>query len=211
MFLLLIASAVVYFVLGDVRESLVLSLSVVIIFAITIFQKRKTERALDPLRDLSSPRALVLRDGQEQRVAGRDRYCVDCLGRFAPGPRERCHGKNVDLCEFGSRPIRLDYRQSLLVAKSLANTALEQYGVLLRDGGCERLFGRGALRAVFAQRFSLRVVIFAGAGFCNGRGIRNADFARRHQALLGSIPKAAANFIWPVVVTIPGNLRGRLP
>ncbi|HLN82092.1 MAG TPA: hypothetical protein VK355_00655, partial [Candidatus Binatia bacterium] len=87
MFLLLIASAVVYFVLGDVRESLVLSLSVVIIFAITIFQKRKTERALDPLRDLSSPRALVLRDGQEQRVAGRDRYCVDCLGRCAAGPR----------------------------------------------------------------------------------------------------------------------------
>ena len=86
MFLLLIASAVVYFVLGDVRESLVLSLSVVIIFAITIFQKRKTERALDPLRDLSSPRALVLRDGQEQRVGGRDRYSVDCLGRFAPGP-----------------------------------------------------------------------------------------------------------------------------
>ena len=42
MFLLLIASAVVYFVLGDVRESLVLSQSKVIIFAITIFKKRKT-------------------------------------------------------------------------------------------------------------------------------------------------------------------------
>lgn len=68
MFLLLIASAVFYFVLGDVRESLVLSLSVVIIFAITIFQERKTERALDALRDLSSPRALVLRDGQEGRL-----------------------------------------------------------------------------------------------------------------------------------------------
>jgi len=57
MFLLLIASAVVYFLLGDVRESLVLSLSVIIIFAITTFQERKTERALDALRDLSSPRA----------------------------------------------------------------------------------------------------------------------------------------------------------
>jgi P-type Ca2+ transporter type 2C len=56
MFLLLIASAVVYFLLGDVRESLVLSLSVIIIFAITTFQERKTERALDALRDLSSPR-----------------------------------------------------------------------------------------------------------------------------------------------------------
>jgi len=184
MFLLLIASAVVYFVLGDVRESSVLSLSVVIIFAITIFQERKTERALDALRDLSSPRALVLRDGQEQRVGGRDRYSVDCLGRFAPGPRERCHGKNVDLYEFGSRPIRLDYRQSLLVAKSLANTALEQYGVLLGNGGCDGAFSRDSVPAVFARYFSLRVIIAGGSGLRDRCGIRNAGFAGDHQALL---------------------------
>lgn len=91
MFLLLIASAVVYFVLGDVRESLVLSLSMVIIFAITIFQKRKTERALDALRDLSSPRALVLRD-ESRRTRCRDGTVsvLIVLGRCAPGPRERC-------------------------------------------------------------------------------------------------------------------------
>jgi len=195
MFLLLIASAIVYFILGDVRESLVLSLSVIIIFTITIFQERKTERALDALRDLSSPRALVLRDGQEQRVGGRDRYCVDCFGRCAPGSRERCHGKNVDLYEFGSRPIRLDYRQSLLVQKYFANTALAQRSLSPGHGRCDVIFNGGSLRAVFAQRFPLHVVIFAGAGFCNCRGIRNADFACRHQALLGSIPRTAARFI----------------
>jgi Ca2+-transporting ATPase len=35
-------------------------------------QQRRTERALAALRDLSSPRALVVRDGREQRIAGRD-------------------------------------------------------------------------------------------------------------------------------------------
>ena len=170
MFLLLIASAVVYFVLGDVRESLVLSLSVVIIFAITIFQERKTERALDALRDLSSPRALVLRDGQEQRVAGRDRYCVDCLGRFAPGPRERCHGKNVDLYEFGSRPIRLDYRQSLLVAKSLANTALEQYGVLLGMAGARPFWPRFFTCRFCAVFFASRHYLWQDLGFAMAAG-----------------------------------------
>jgi P-type Ca2+ transporter type 2C len=72
MFLLLIASVAIYLGLGDLREALVLSLSLFVIFGITIFQERKTERALEALRDLSSPRALVIRDGEQQRIAGRE-------------------------------------------------------------------------------------------------------------------------------------------
>ncbi|HYT55325.1 MAG TPA: cation-translocating P-type ATPase, partial [Verrucomicrobiae bacterium] len=62
----------IYLGLGDLREALVLSLSLFVIFGITIFQERKTERALEALRDLSSPRALVIRDGEQQRIAGRE-------------------------------------------------------------------------------------------------------------------------------------------
>ena len=72
MFLLLIVSVAIYLGLGDLREALVLSLSLFVIFGITIFQERKTERALEALRDLSSPRALVIRDGEQQRIAGRE-------------------------------------------------------------------------------------------------------------------------------------------
>src|SRR6266545_7577727 len=72
MFLLLIVSVAIYLALGDLREALVLSLSLFVIFGITIFQERKTERALEALRDLSSPRALVIRDGEQQRIAGRE-------------------------------------------------------------------------------------------------------------------------------------------
>src|SRR5688572_1367896 len=72
MFLLLIAAAAIYVVLGDVREALILASSIVIIIAVTIVQQRRTERVLGALRDLSSPRALVVRDGVEQRIAGRD-------------------------------------------------------------------------------------------------------------------------------------------
>ena len=59
MFLLLIASVTIYLTLGDLREAIVLALSLLIILGITIFQERKTERALEALRDLSSP---ALRD-----------------------------------------------------------------------------------------------------------------------------------------------------
>ena len=72
MFLLLIAGVTIYLALGDLREALILALSLCVILGITIFQERKTERALDALRDLSSPRALVIRDGVEQRIAGRE-------------------------------------------------------------------------------------------------------------------------------------------
>ena len=62
MFLLLIGGAGIYLLLGDLREALVLLASVLVVMTITVSQERKSERALDALRDLSSPRAQVVRD-----------------------------------------------------------------------------------------------------------------------------------------------------
>jgi Ca2+-transporting ATPase len=72
MFLMLIACGVLYLFLGDQEEALMLMGFVVVIIGITFYQEHKTERALDALRDLSSPRALVIRDGKQQRIAGRE-------------------------------------------------------------------------------------------------------------------------------------------
>ncbi len=72
MFALLIGAAGVYFLLGDLQEAIVLTASIGVIVLITLWQERKSERALEALRDLSSPRALVVRDGVQQRIAGRD-------------------------------------------------------------------------------------------------------------------------------------------
>jgi Ca2+-transporting ATPase len=72
MFLLLLGSAAIYFVLGDKAEASVLAAFVAVVIGITFVQERKTEHALEALRDLSSPRANVIRDGEQQRVAGRE-------------------------------------------------------------------------------------------------------------------------------------------
>ena len=40
--------------------------------AITVIQETRTERVLEALRDLTSPRALVIRDGVRKRIAGRE-------------------------------------------------------------------------------------------------------------------------------------------
>ena len=70
MLLLLVAGTLIYLLLGDVREALVLSASILVVIAITVVQERKSERALEALRDLSSPRAVVIRDGAPLRVPG---------------------------------------------------------------------------------------------------------------------------------------------
>src|SRR5206468_1839640 len=72
MFLLLVVGAGLYFALGDWSEALILLASVLVVMAITVYQERRTESALEALRDLSSPRALVVRDGEPRRIPGRE-------------------------------------------------------------------------------------------------------------------------------------------
>jgi Ca2+-transporting ATPase len=72
MFMLLVGAGLVYFLLGDVEEGAILLSFVLVIIGITVYQEQKTERALEALRNLSSPRALVIRGGTLHRIAGRD-------------------------------------------------------------------------------------------------------------------------------------------
>lgn len=72
LFLLLIACSSLYLILGDTTEGVILFSSVFIIIFITFNQHRKTEKSLEALRQLSSPRALVIRDNQEVRITGRE-------------------------------------------------------------------------------------------------------------------------------------------
>ncbi|MEO9149038.1 MAG: HAD-IC family P-type ATPase, partial [Burkholderiaceae bacterium] len=86
MFLLLLAAGTLYMVFGDLQEGLTLFGFVVVTVALTLYQEGKTERAIEALRDLTSPRALVIRDGQPQRIAGRDVVRGDLL-RLSEGDR----------------------------------------------------------------------------------------------------------------------------
>ena len=72
---------------------------VVVVIAITFYQERKTERALAALRDLSSPRALVVRDGAQRRIARRDVVCGD-LVLLAEGDRVPADAVLLDVHNF---------------------------------------------------------------------------------------------------------------
>jgi Ca2+-transporting ATPase len=72
MILLLFGCATVYWLMGDREEGSLLIFFLGAIGAVTLYQENRTHRALKALRDLSSPRALVVRGGQKKRIAGRE-------------------------------------------------------------------------------------------------------------------------------------------
>lgn len=79
MILLLLIAGAIYLILGDPKEAIILLIFVFVIITILIFQQRKTEHVLEALRDLTSPRALVIRDGKSKRIAGREVVLGDIL------------------------------------------------------------------------------------------------------------------------------------
>ena len=79
MLLLLLIGGLVYLALGDRAEALILLGFALLSVAISVVQEYRTERVLEALRDLTSPRALVIRDGEKRRIAGRDVVPGDAL------------------------------------------------------------------------------------------------------------------------------------
>lgn len=79
MFLLLLAATAIYVVLGESREAIALSASLLAVIVITILQERRTEHALASLRDLSGAHALVIRDGAQVRISSRELVVGDVI------------------------------------------------------------------------------------------------------------------------------------
>jgi len=72
MFMLLLTCSTLYIILGDYTEGVILTSSVFLIIGYTFYQHRKNEKALDALKKLASPSVLVIRDGIEKKIPGRE-------------------------------------------------------------------------------------------------------------------------------------------
>ena len=99
MLLLLLGAGAVNFLLAEPLDGAMLMAFVVVVIGISIYQEHKTERALAALRDLSSPRALVVRDGAQVRIAGRDVVRGDVM-LLAEGDRVPADAVVVDCANF---------------------------------------------------------------------------------------------------------------
>jgi P-type Ca2+ transporter type 2C len=134
MLLLLVIAAALYLVLGEPQEALLLGGSVILVIGISLYQTHRTERALDALRDLSSPRALVIRDGEQRRIPGRDVVPGDVLV-LAEGDRVPADGVML-----ASMSLAVD--ESLLTGESVSvrKTTWDGRTEIGRPGGDDQPF-----------------------------------------------------------------------
>ncbi|MBI2747701.1 MAG: cation-translocating P-type ATPase [Burkholderiales bacterium] len=165
MFSLLLAAAGLYLLLGELQESLSLGLMVCVVIGLTLYQEGKTERAIQALRDLSSPRARVIRDGQAQTLAGRELVRGDLM-LVAEGDRVAA---DAELLSAGELQVdeSLLTGESVPVSKSAGAVSALHAGTLVVQGqGLARVSATGprsqmgqigqALQTVQAEESPLR-------------------------------------------------------
>jgi Ca2+-transporting ATPase len=112
MLILLVSAGLINFLVSEILDASILMLTVFIVVGISLYQERRTERALIALRDLSSPRALVVRDGVETRIAGREVVRGD-LVILSEGDRVPADGRIIS-------SSNLEADESMLTGESLS-------------------------------------------------------------------------------------------
>lgn len=88
MVVVLLIAAIVQIVMGQVMESLIIFLVLILNAVISVIQTRKAESSLDALQQMSAPEAKVLRDGELKTVPARELVRGDIVwleaGDFVP-------------------------------------------------------------------------------------------------------------------------------
>ncbi len=165
MFLMLVACGMLYLFVGEPADATMLLGFVFVVMGITIVQERRTEGALEALRDLSSPRALVIRDGQQRRIPGREVVRGDLLV-IAEGDR-------VPADALLRHAINVSADESLLTGESVAVRKITATGSITaeRPGGDDLPF------------------IYSGTLITSGQGIAEV-LSTGTQTELGKIGKA---------------------
>jgi Ca2+-transporting ATPase len=129
MFALLLAGGAIYLLLGDLTEAVILLAFATISVTITIVQETRSERVLEALRDLTSPRALVIRDGVQKRIPGREVVRGDMI-ILAEGDRVPADALLLK-CQDVETDESLLTGESVPVRKTAATAAM----AILRPGG----------------------------------------------------------------------------
>jgi Ca2+-transporting ATPase len=227
MILMLVAASVVYLLLGDAMEAWVLLGSVVLVATLTVFQEVRSERALQALRDLSSPRARVVRDGDIRVIAGSDVVVGDVMlldegdripadgrlvdgrdlvvdeslltGESVPVRRTAAAGADEDQARVHASTLVVAGRGTAVVDATGARTAVGRIGTALRNLVPERTPLQREMRHV--------VALFATLGIASCLAVVGL-YVHAHgdwlQALLAGITLAVANIPeeFPVVLAV---------
>ena len=155
MLAMLLAAGGIYLVLGDMIEAVVLLLFAALSIAITIVQEARTENVLDRLRDLSAPRALVIRDGNPVRIPGRDVVADDIVvleqGDRVPADAVLVEARDLEADESLLTGESLPVRKPAAAEGGLASEKVEgdkctrvyAGSIITHGGGIARVYATG--------------------------------------------------------------------
>lgn len=210
MFLLLLACGGLYLLSGELQEAVMLLGFVFVIIGITFYQERKTERALEALKDLSSPRAYVIRNGEKMRISGREVVCDDVLllseGDRVPADCILIHATNLSVDES------LLTGESVPVRKSSTDS---RSAVLGKPGGDDLPSAFSGTLVVSGQAVGIVKAIGTGTELGKiGKALQSIDEERTPlQIQTGKVVRAFAitgGVLCTLVVVIYWLTRGKL-
>ncbi len=206
-FLLLVTCGAIYLFLGDKQEALMLLGFVFVVTGISFYQEHKTERTLEALRDLSSPRALVIRGGQSKRIPGREVVRGDLIV-LAEGDRVP-----ADARVLSSTNLSTD--ESLLTGESVPvrKTASVTAQATVRPGGDDLPFVYSGTLVVRGHGLAIVEQIGSRTEIGKiGRALQSLDLERtrlqRETARWVRILAIAGGVLCGVVVLLHGLTRG---
>ncbi|TQS71024.1 cation-translocating P-type ATPase [Ornithinibacillus gellani] len=100
---ILIAAAVISAAVGEVSDAVIIFFVILLNAVIGVIQEAKAEKALDELKKLSTPHAIVMRDGQAQEISSEEVVVGDIVlldaGRFVPADIQLIESSNLKIEE----------------------------------------------------------------------------------------------------------------
>ncbi|MES3036956.1 MAG: HAD-IC family P-type ATPase, partial [Bdellovibrionota bacterium] len=131
MIILLIVAAILYLVLGDIFEGLMLSASMIFVILITLYQENKAADALAKLKDLASPRAITIRNGEELNIASTELVPGDLIilqeGARIPADAILIESSNISVDESLLTGESLPVKKSISTAETEAQNSAKVF------------------------------------------------------------------------------------
>ncbi|WP_211204196.1 cation-translocating P-type ATPase [Thermoanaerobacter italicus] len=100
MILLLFGTALIYFLLGEYRDGIIMLIFVMFVTGISFFQEWKTDRTLNLLKDLTSPKVKVIRNGHLTTIDSRE-LTVGDLMLLEEGDKVPADGQIIEMHDLG--------------------------------------------------------------------------------------------------------------
>jgi Ca2+-transporting ATPase len=220
MIILLISAGIINLILAKPIDAILLSTTIVIIVGISIYQERRTERALAALQDLTAPQALVIRDGIESRIPSSHVVAGDLLV-LVEGDRVAADGQIISASSLHideslltgesvavEKSAEADVSAGTLVVKGHGRAIVTQIGINTRIGKIGRSIREIPFQRTLLQREIDRLVKVIGViGFLAVAIIIVVYGSTRHDWLEGALAGIAAAMAlipeeFPVILTL---------